>query len=241
MTLAQIANRAPPVAWQDDYKIPWHEPGFSQRMLQEHLDQAHNRASRPLPVIARQVSFIESQLLQGNQSRILDLGCGPGFYCRLLTERGHQCTGVDFSPASIEYARSQDGRSNYVLQDLRDYDPGNGYDLVMMTFGEFNAFSQPDALNLIHKMRDAAWPSGIVLLEVHGEQAIRNIGTAPPAWVSLPRSVFCEGPHLYLTEHFWDEPNLTAISRYYVLDDSGQMNQYINTLQGYRQHDYISL
>lgn len=34
MKLEDIINRTvSPAPWKDGYKIPWHEPGFSQRML----------------------------------------------------------------------------------------------------------------------------------------------------------------------------------------------------------------
>jgi hypothetical protein len=32
--------------WNGDYKIPWHDPAFSRRMLAEHLAQSHDLASR---------------------------------------------------------------------------------------------------------------------------------------------------------------------------------------------------
>lgn len=239
--LEPITQRKPPVAWQGTSKIPWHEPAFSARMLREHLDQSHSRASRPLPVIQRQVEFLETRLPSGGPGRILDLGCGPGLYCKAFAERGHDCTGIDFGPASIEYARSQDNQSKYVLGDVRAAACGNGYDLVMMTFGEFNAFSPNDALALINKMRDAAWPGGTVVLEVHAEQAIRNIGTAAPSWQALTQSVFTDEPHIWLAEYFWHEDALTAITRHFVLSEGGGLDEYVNTLQGYRQHDYITL
>ncbi len=70
----------------DEGKIPWDEPAFSQRMLENHLSQDHDWASRRLTVIEQQVTWITRQLPAG--ARILDLGCGPGFYTRLLAERG---------------------------------------------------------------------------------------------------------------------------------------------------------
>ncbi|WP_335904748.1 class I SAM-dependent methyltransferase, partial [Salmonella enterica] len=78
---------------------------FSQRMLENHLSQDHDWASRRQIVIEQQVGWIARQLLVG--ARILDIGCGPGLYTHLLAERGYCCTGVDFSPASIEWARQQ--------------------------------------------------------------------------------------------------------------------------------------
>lgn len=121
----------------DEGKIPWDEPAFSQRMLENHLSQDHDWASRRLTVIEQQVTWITRQLPGG--ARILDLGCGPGFYTRLLAERGFHCTGVDFSPASITWARQQAQAANlnidYIQQDIRTYHPTEPFDFIMMTFG----------------------------------------------------------------------------------------------------------
>ncbi|VTR23236.1 Trans-aconitate 2-methyltransferase [Serratia fonticola] len=123
------------------------------------MSQEHNWASRKLPVIERQVAWIASQLPAG--ARILDLGCGPGFYTRMLTERGFRCTGVDFSPASITYARQQAEAAGldieYLQQDVRTYSPAQPFDFIMMTFGELNVFSSVDARTLLS--RCAQWVS----------------------------------------------------------------------------------
>ncbi len=99
-----IGRDNPPSDWQTWSKIPWDEPGFSARMLENHLSQEHDWASRTNTAIDAQVAFIHRQL--PSEAHILDLGCGPGLYTSRLNALGHQCTGVDFSPASINYARS---------------------------------------------------------------------------------------------------------------------------------------
>ncbi|HHI03179.1 MAG TPA: hypothetical protein ENL22_06630, partial [candidate division Zixibacteria bacterium] len=40
--------------WDGKYKIPWDDPGFSRRMLQEHLSQDHDLASRKKEMIKKQ-------------------------------------------------------------------------------------------------------------------------------------------------------------------------------------------
>ena len=40
-------------------------------------------------------------------ARVLDLGCGPGLYTTRLAKLGHTCVGIDFSPASIAYAKAE--------------------------------------------------------------------------------------------------------------------------------------
>ena len=111
-------------------KIPWNDPDFSRRMLENHLSQEHDWASRKLSVIEQQVDWIARQLPVG--AKILDLGCGPGFYTQRLAQRGFDCTGVDFSPASVQWAREQAERAGlsieYQEQDVRDYQPGDTFD-----------------------------------------------------------------------------------------------------------------
>ena len=47
MTLLNLIHRTPvPEPWDEGEKIPWNEPGFSARMLKEHLSQDHDWASR---------------------------------------------------------------------------------------------------------------------------------------------------------------------------------------------------
>src|SRR4051794_4182545 len=108
--------------WDGDYKIPWHDPEFSSRMMAEHLTQEHDMASRRFEWIDRQVDWIHRKLLAGRSANILDLGCGPGFYSHRLAVLGHRCRGIDFGPASIEYARQHSpnrSRCEFVLDDIR--------------------------------------------------------------------------------------------------------------------------
>ncbi len=132
MDILDIARGvAPAVPWQGETKIPWDEPGFSARMLREHLDQGHDAASRRFEVVDRHVAWIHDELLGGRAGRVLDLGCGPGFYSSRLARLGHECAGIDFSPASVEYARAEadrDGLScTYTQGDIRQVDYGDGF------------------------------------------------------------------------------------------------------------------
>ncbi len=169
------------------------EPAFSQRMLENHLSQDHDWASRRLTVIEQQVTWITRQLPAG--ARILDLGCGPGFYTRLLAERGFHCTGVDFSPASITWARQQAQAANlnidYIQQDIRTYHPTEPFDFIMMTFGELNVFSAADAQSLISHCAQWLKPDGKLLVEVHTFDEVKRRGMAQPLAALSARPVSC--------------------------------------------------
>ncbi|MCK5597305.1 MAG: SAM-dependent methyltransferase, partial [Candidatus Eisenbacteria sp.] len=85
MKLTEIVQRAPvPVPWEEGGNIPWNEPSFSRRMLDQHLSQDHDRASRRSDVIDRHVEWIHGALLKSEHGRVLDLCCGPGFYTSRL-------------------------------------------------------------------------------------------------------------------------------------------------------------
>ena len=132
--------------WDGPYKNPWDDPKFSRRMLREHLSQDHDLASRQVEWIDKQVAWIDRELLRGEPSQILDLGCGPGFDTHRLAMLGHHCLGIDFGPASIEYANQNNpdtSRCEFVLGDLRRADFGGPYDLAMILYGELNVFA-PD-------------------------------------------------------------------------------------------------
>ena len=145
MDLIDIISRSdPPEPWQEGDNIPWNEPGFSARMLKEHLSQAHDAASRRSDKIDQHVAWIHDSVLNGHPTTIVDLGCGPGLYSSRLAALGHTCTGIDFGPASVAYAIEQATARHlactYRLQDLRTADYGMGAGLVMMIFGELNVF-----------------------------------------------------------------------------------------------------
>jgi SAM-dependent methyltransferase len=246
MNLMNIVQRSSkPLPWAEGEKIPWNEPGFSQRMLREHLSQEHDWASRRAATIERHVDWIHRQVLNSRPSRILDLGCGPGLYASRLAQLGHECTGVDFSPASIEYAseyaEKEHLRCSYQLEDVRKADFGSGQDLVMFIFGELNVFKQQDAMQILQKAHAALLPGGALLLEVHTFDIVHQIGLQPRSWYSSESGLFSDQPHFYLQENFWEEDRSAATQRYFILDaQTGRVTRYASSMQAYTQDQYLN-
>ena len=234
---ALINRSKTPTRWQ---KIPWDDPDFSRRMLAEHLTQAHDLASRRLSIIDQHVRWIHHAILHEQPAKLLDLGCGPGFYSRRLSALGHMCTGIDFSPASIAYAREQDHVSAYVHGSVLDVEYGSGYDLVLLIYGELNAFSPEDAEDIVQKAYAALKPGGKLLLEVHPAGLVERVGQEAPSWYTAEQGLFSDQPYLCLTEAVYDGSR--AISNHYVFAaESGAMQQYTSMLQRYTDDDYRAL
>jgi SAM-dependent methyltransferase len=241
-----IRRQIAPDPWSEGEKIPWNEPGFSQRMLREHLSQEHDAASRRIEIIGRHVAWIHHTVLSGKPTKILDLGCGPGLYSNRLAKLGHECVGIDFSPASIAYARDcaqvDKLHCSYVQQDIRAADYGQGYGLAMLIFGEFNTFRPSDAKLILKKAHQALKENGHLLLEIHTFRAVQAIGEQPASWYATESGLFSEQPHVRLKENFWDAQQNAATERYYIVDGStGSVTRCTASMQAYTEEQYRSL
>jgi len=240
-TLLDIVNRAPqPAPWSEGDNIPWNDPGFSERMLAEHLSQEHDLASRRSATVDEHVDWIFSTVLEGRPGRLLDLGCGPGLYAHRLSARGCECVGVDFSPASIRHARetaAADGLAcRFIEADVREAAYGGGFDLVMMIYGQLNVFPRERAMEILAKARAALSPGGRLLLELQGAGLIRKGGEAGPRWYSEASGLFSDRPHLVLQENFWDEEAAASTNRFMVIDaTTGAVSGYALSNEAYTE------
>lgn len=244
---AVVSRQLPPEPWAEGEKIPWDDPAFSERMLREHLSQAHDAASRRNETIDAQVAWVEEQLLEpGNPARILDLGCGPGLYATRLAVRGHDVRGIDFSPASIRHARESAADAglaiDYELGDLRRTDFGGDFDLAILLYGELNVFTPADAHDIVERAHAALRPGGRLLIELHRFESLEASRDEPSSWYATESGLFSGQPHLVLSESFWDEGRSVAMHRWYIVDaESGAVEQHADAAQAYTDAEYVAL
>jgi SAM-dependent methyltransferase len=247
MQLIDIIQRSsPPIPWAEGDNIPWNEPGFSSRMLKEHLSQDHDAASRRFSIIDRHVDWIHSDLLSKQPASILDLGCGPGLYTSRLAAKGHSCIGIDYSPASIEYAVSNSLATNlactYLCQDIRLAEYPTKVALVMLIYGEFNIFQPQHAKKILAKAWQSLTPGGILLLEPHSYQLIEKMGHEPASWYGSHRGLFSDQPYLLLQENYWQEEQHVTTTRHFAIDSSSaEVTRYAQSFQAYQEEEYGQL
>ena len=244
--LSDLLQRSiPPAPWSEAENIPWSEPGFSERMLREHLDQSHDLASRRAGRIDAHVRWLHTVVLAGKPGRVLDLACGPGLYTSRLASLGHECLGIDWSPASIAYARERAGKSaacRYVEADIRQADYGAGYDLITFVYGEFNSLRRTDAALVLGRACEALSAGGHLVVEAHSFEAVRRIAERPTSWYTSNGGLFSERPHLVLRESFWDESARAATERYFVVDlEDASVERYATSAQAYRDDEVRAL
>src|SRR5258708_5445663 len=99
--------------------------------------------------------------------KILDVCCGMGRHARALSDRGYSATGIDRDTDTIAKARELGGGSNYVVTDIRNYQPEPGtFDAVMVmgqSFGHFDAGTNSEVLR---KLASSIRKGGRVILDL---------------------------------------------------------------------------
>lgn len=89
---------------KSEAKTSW---GGVAEWYEEHLKGGDTYQEQ---VIAPQVKRL---LLSQKGKPILEIGCGEGYFARLLAREGHNITGCDISPELIRRAKEQDGPISY--------------------------------------------------------------------------------------------------------------------------------
>ncbi len=241
-----IARNSPPAPWSEGDNIPWDNPEFSSRMLCEHLSQDHDLASRRTPLIDNQVAWLVDEALPAPPARVLDLGCGPGLYLNRLADRGYTGTGIDFSPASINYARSQaqsaDAPVEYRLHDLRTSALDSGYGAALLLYGQLNVFRRSEARSLLARVHDALEPGGVLVVEPQTFDHINASGQAPSVWSSHNAGLFSSDPHVLLVENHWSEEAAVSTQRFFVIDaQTGAVTRHALSNEAYTADELTDL
>jgi SAM-dependent methyltransferase len=84
--------------------------------------------------------------------RVLDVGCGTGFWTAYYTGRGADYTGLDIAPTSIAKLRESYPAARFILSDVSEADLDGQWDLV-------NVFDV-----LYHVTDDARWEAALARL-----------------------------------------------------------------------------
>ena len=82
--------------------------------------------------------------------RMLDVCCGTGTMCELLTEEGFELSGFDISEAMIRQARQKARRRGldirYEVADASSFDMGDQFDAAFSFFDSLNYITEPAKL-----------------------------------------------------------------------------------------------
>jgi SAM-dependent methyltransferase len=193
-----------PMLYEKGTASMWEDDHISRHLLDLHLNQDCDAASRKRTTIEKTVRWIEAHLDTRRQS-ILDLGCGPGLYCELLTMHGHRVTGIDFSQRSIAYATQSAEKKGldieYLLEDYLDLKVENRFDLVIMIFCDFDVLVPDNRARLLNRIHRALKPGGLFIFDTLNQHALLRMNIPGRSWEVAESGFWMAGPYLALAEN----------------------------------------
>jgi SAM-dependent methyltransferase len=238
-----------PQAWVGGGNLPWDEPGFSERMLREHLDESHGAASRITAERTLQIDWLWQILGLQSDSHLLDVTCGPGLYAVELARRGCRVTGLDFSPASIDYARSlalSEGladRCSFIEQDVRQMAgavSGTDFDAALLLYGQLAVFTKAEARSLQAEIARRLRPGGRLCVELLDQNNVDKSDST--WWFTDETGLWGDRPFLHLGERFWDEAAQMSLERYHIIHlEGGDLTEVLLCDQTYSVTDMTGM
>ncbi len=111
-------------------------------------------------------NLLHKLLVTPNQ-KILDLACGRGRHANYLAAINYDVTGLDLSPASIDYAIKQaPPNASFDMHDMREPFGTAIYDVILNLFTSFGYFDSEVENNMVMQhISTALKPKGLVVIE----------------------------------------------------------------------------
>ena len=118
------------------------DPVYGSLFCQLYNDFGWNEYPRALG--RRILTWLDGHGLR--PARALDLGCGTGMLCAVLTAGGVAADGLDLSPDMIDVAKTNYPGLAFTVGDMTDFTVEHRYDLVTCTGDALNHIFDPDAV-----------------------------------------------------------------------------------------------
>ena len=239
-SLWRIYNRpTQPTPWAYGGNLPWDEPTFSERMLQEHLDETHGAASRTAVERQLQIEWINQKLGLVAGQHVFDVTCGPGLYAAKWAQQNIRVTGIDFAPASIRYAQEVaqknqiDSTTTFIQADIREWDyPAATFDAAVLLYGQLAVMSTGEAQNVLTQIAQSLRPGSKLCLEMLNPVHIDR--TNSTWWFTDDTGIWGTTPFLLLGERQWYETEQLSMERYHVVHlETGSSDEIVLCDQAY--------
>jgi len=107
-------------------------------------------------------------------SRLLDAGCGQGFFTALFAERGISCVGIDLSTVAIEAARRSYARLpvRFEAGDILSIPCTRGFDAVFVrSCSLYNTDRFPTDVAVTDRLLEFLRPGGILIFDYYSRLA----------------------------------------------------------------------
>lgn len=144
----------------------WDDPYISKNLLNAHLSEHLDSASRNFSFMKASIKFMNGILKDYDVQTICDYGCGPGLYTKKLSELGYTVTGIDFSKRSIDFAKTQDSQTQYRCENYLNTQDIALYDFASLIYCDYGSLSQKNRALLLKNIHRSLKQDGLFLLDV---------------------------------------------------------------------------
>ncbi len=203
-----VPQLARPLPYEEGAPL-WTHPHIAKQMLAAHLSPNTDAASRRPAVIEAVCDTLPARMGLKRGARIVDLGCGPGLYCRALAARGFEMTGIDWSDNSIRYARETCAGLSAAFRMATYLEPfGTAeFDGALLIYEDFGVLAPRDRKMLLANIHRALKPGGMFALDVSSCAAFETLKQEPDrTWEAAEEGFWRGHPYVALTQrHFYPE------------------------------------
>lgn len=220
--------------------MPERDENLVDRGCREHYDDAalydHEYRRRRQDVQFYRQLAVDTLAGPG---RILELACGSGRVTTALLRDGHQVVGLDLSPAMLERAagriarlgRAARERATLIEGDIRDFDLGQRFPLIVMAFNSFeHLYTRVEVAACLERVRAHLEEGGRFAFDVQNPNLSWLTRDPARRWA---RTVFrhpTSGKRIaYSTNHVYDPVSQVAVIRIYYdpVDDPGEPSRMV--------------
>jgi SAM-dependent methyltransferase len=231
----ELFQRSKETIWTDKY--------ISKNLLASHLDESSDGASRVNDSRIKIINWIKNKI--GKNSKVIDLGCGPGLYSYELGKTGHKVFGIDSNKESINYAQKNKYIKNYIEYKYGNYLLDNFeiiYDAALMIYCDFGALIHSEQKKLLKKIRKGLSNKGLFIFDVFGNDFRKNKKEYKNWSISSGNDFWNKNPYILLEEQKLFDTENTIGRRYYVIEQkTGKIKEYILWDQYYDENNIKKL
>ncbi|MBN2595612.1 class I SAM-dependent methyltransferase [Labilibaculum sp.] len=225
-SLLEKITKKPKLFAKDDGNF-WQDPYVSEHLLNAHLDDESDQGSRKYQDIVQSVLWLSEYLKLPEDSKLLDLGCGPGLYSENFYGQGFAVTGIDFSQSSIDYAKEQaeefNYRIKYICQDYMEMDYKEEFDVITLIYGDLCVLSHDDRTLLLQKVKKALKPRGYLIFDVFTKHYFENEEPEQSWYISKEDGFWSEEEHLLLQSHYKYKKDKVRLDKYTMILKNGEI------------------
>ena len=218
----------------------WTDEHIRKSLLGAQLDESTDAASRKPSNRRDIINWINSKITPN--SKIIDLGCGPGLYAYELGELGHKVMGIDVNKEAIEYAQKNKSINGLVQYKCSDYIKNSidgKYNVAMIIFCDFSALITNEQKILLQKISNLLENDGIFIFDVFGKDEFKKQKNERSWYLSNGKDFWGNEPYFLMKETKLFEKEFTIGTRYYLVNQlSGKVKEFIMSDQ---YHDENSI